>query len=142
MPEAPNSSHSSAESVPVAQSGYLPTFRFVPTTDSNVAAFWFATPGIYAEKLAIDGGAKLWGPTSGGVAISLVSDPQWLDATFIEDDSAFVTFEDSQYQVWIKHVQEDGQLGPADAGIDAGPDAADNDGYLPLAQRSGLQTQA
>jgi hypothetical protein len=26
--------------------------------------------------------------------------------------------------------------------FDAGPDAADNDGYLPLAQRSGLQTQA
>jgi hypothetical protein len=26
--------------------------------------------------------------------------------------------------------------------FDAGPDAADNDAYLPLAQRSGLQNQA
>jgi len=26
--------------------------------------------------------------------------------------------------------------------FDADPDAADNDGYLPLAQRSGLQNQA
>jgi MYXO-CTERM domain-containing protein len=71
----------------------------------------------------MDGGGKLWGPFSAGIAVSTVYSPQWIDATFIEDDSAFVTFQDSQNVVWIKHVNADGTLGTVDAGIDAGVDA-------------------
>jgi hypothetical protein len=116
------------EGVPQAPNGYQPSYRFIPTTDNNVAAFWAVTPnGIYGQKVAMDGGGKLWGPFSSGTSISLIYNPQWIDATFIEDDSAFVTFQDGQNVVWIKHINADGTLGTVDAGInygaDAGPDA-------------------
>jgi uncharacterized protein (TIGR03382 family) len=120
---------SSSETLPQSSFGYLPSFRFIPTTDNNVAAFWTGSPsGIYGQKVAMDGGAKLWGPFSAGIAVSTVYSPQWIDATFIEDDSAFVTFQDSQNAVWIKHVNADGTLGTVDAGIDAGVDAGPDAG--------------
>jgi MYXO-CTERM domain-containing protein len=121
---------SAAATPPALQPGLL-AFKLLPTPDNNVALFWMGSPsGIFAEKLAIEGGAKLWGATTGGVTISLVSSPpQWLDATFVEDDSAYVAYEDNVNHVYLKHVRSDGTLGPPipdagpDAGADAGPDA-------------------
>jgi uncharacterized protein (TIGR03382 family) len=129
---------SSASTTPNLSQGYLRTFRLVPTTDGNVALVWSATPsGLYAEKIDMANGAKLWGPLSGGILVSTVTSPQWTDVIFAEDDSSYIAYQDSQTRIYLKHVRSDGTLGPAsgptvdagiDAGIDAGADAGDDAG--------------
>jgi hypothetical protein len=121
----------SSAATPPSQYAGLLTYQLVPTADNNVALFWIGTPsGIYAEKLAIDGGAKLWGPTTGGVTLSNVTGVAWLDAKFVEDDSAYLAYQDQANQILIKHVRSDGTLGPPipDAGLDAGAEDGGGDG--------------
>lgn len=116
---------SSAATTPQAPSSYLSSFRVIPTADHNIAIFWAATPfGIYGEKLAVDRGSRLWGPLSGGVEVSAASTPNWLDATFASDDSAYVAYQLGG-NIFLKHVEADGTLGTSDAGastIDGGLD--------------------
>jgi uncharacterized protein (TIGR03382 family) len=117
---------SSAATPPTNTGGYLRPFRIVPTSDGNVGVVWSAMPnGIYAEKIDVATGTKLWGPLSGGIAVSTATYPSWTDVIFVEDDSAYVAYEDQQSRVFVKHVRADGTLGPtvADAGVDAGMDA-------------------
>jgi MYXO-CTERM domain-containing protein len=124
----------SAETTPLQSSGYQPVFRVIPTPDNNVAFFWNTAPGIYAEKLAMDGGSKMWGALSGGVAVSTVAPAgiPWLDATFAVDDSAYVAYQTPAGAVYVKHVLADGTLGSTPATVDAGPteDGGEGDGGL------------
>jgi hypothetical protein len=111
----------SAATTPVPTSGYLSCFRVVPTHDQNVAIFWVGTPnGIFAQKIDMASGATQWGTVPGGIQVSAATSPAWVDATFATDDSAYVAYQLGN-DVFVKHVEPDGTLGPTPAVSDAGP---------------------
>jgi hypothetical protein len=111
---------SGAATTPATPSGYLSSFRVVPTDDANVAIFWVGTPnGIFAEKLDMASGTKKWGPLSGGIQVTAAASPAWVDATFASDDSAYVAFQLGN-DIYIKHVEPNGSLGTTPTGTDGG----------------------
>jgi hypothetical protein len=137
----------SGQPIQVTNSGSY-NFQFIrvfPTKDGALLVFWaHPVTGIYAEKLRISDGARLWGPATGGVTISDEPFfPGWVDVAVDSDNGAFVAFNPqnpaaTSLAVGLKHVLPDGTLGgPPDAGCvippgfdaGAGEDAGTDGGF-------------
>ena len=120
---------SNASTAPRLASEITPSFRLIQRPDGDVEVFWagLGNPGIiYGERIALNGGARLWGSHSGGVPISPQIAARWLDVSLDKNSDAYVAFEDQDgvNHVYLTHVLSDGTVGtsimPLDAGVDAG----------------------
>jgi uncharacterized protein (TIGR03382 family) len=123
---------SSAASTPQADDSYLLNFRLIAAPNGDPTVVWSGVSGgIYAEKIDLASGSKLWGSLSGGIKVSAVYQPAYMDVAYGTDDSAYVTYQDSLAHIYVKRIEPDGTLGGEvpdagplpDAGVDAGIDA-------------------
>jgi hypothetical protein len=108
-------------------SGGLSSIRVFPTNDGALLVFWsHYVWGLWAEKLRLGDGARLWGPTSGGMLVSGDFTPEWFDVAVDSDNGVFVAFSPGQGMAVLKHLLPDGAIaGPPDAGcvVPVAPDA-------------------
>jgi MYXO-CTERM domain-containing protein len=139
---------SSAESTPREPDGYLSSFRVIAGPGGNPTILWIGSAaGVYAEQLDLATGTKLWGSLSGGIEVSTVYSPAYMDIAFGTDDSAYVTYEDDVAHIYVKRIEPGGTLGgvvpdagPAlDAGADGGTDAGMDAGIPDAGEDAGVE---
>jgi uncharacterized protein (TIGR03382 family) len=117
---------SGGASVPADPDSYLSTFRLLAAPSGNPTIVWVGTPsGLFAQQLDLATGALLWGPLTGGLEVSTLYDPAYIDVAFGSDGSTYVAFQSPTNDVYVKRIEPDGTLGGSspDAGMDAGIDA-------------------